>query len=62
MAATKGTGKSDGKAASVSRRSLLKGSATAAVLAAAKSLVPGGATVAWAAGPEQRRPCSAISR
>ena len=36
----------------VTRRSLLKGSATAALLAAAKSLVPGGASVAWAAGPE----------
>jgi nitrate/nitrite transport system substrate-binding protein len=37
---------------SVSRRSLLKGTGTAALLAAAKSLVPGGATVAFAAGAE----------
>ena len=36
----------------VSRRSLMKGGATAALVAAAKALVPGGATVAWAAGPE----------
>jgi nitrate/nitrite transport system substrate-binding protein len=36
----------------MSRRTLIKGSATAALVAAAKSLVPGGATVAWAAGPE----------
>ena len=36
----------------MSRRSLLKGGATAAVIAAAKTLVPGGANVAWAAGPE----------
>jgi nitrate/nitrite transport system substrate-binding protein len=36
----------------VTRRALLKGSATAALVAAAKSLVPGGASVAWAAGPE----------
>ena len=39
----------------MSRRSLMKGSATAALVAAAKSLVPGGATVAWAAGPETTR-------
>lgn len=37
---------------SLSRRSLLRASGTAALLAAAKSLVPGGATVAFAAGPE----------
>lgn len=37
---------------SLSRRSLLKASGTAALVAAAKSLVPGGATVAFAAGPE----------
>ncbi|MCC7253636.1 CmpA/NrtA family ABC transporter substrate-binding protein [Hyphomicrobium sp.] len=36
----------------VTRRTLIKGSATAALVAAAKSLVPGGASVAWAAGPE----------
>jgi nitrate/nitrite transport system substrate-binding protein len=36
----------------LSRRSLLKTSGTAALLAAAKTLVPGGANVAWAAGPE----------
>ncbi len=36
----------------ISRRSLLKGSGTAALLAAAKTLIPGGANVAWAAGPE----------
>jgi nitrate/nitrite transport system substrate-binding protein len=36
----------------ISRRSLLKGSATAAVLAAAKTALPFGAHVAWAAGPE----------
>ena len=39
-------------ATGVSRRSLLKSSATAALLAAAKSVVPGGANVAFAAGPE----------
>ncbi|MGL4397448.1 MAG: CmpA/NrtA family ABC transporter substrate-binding protein [Hyphomicrobium sp.] len=38
--------------ADVSRRTLLKTSATAALIAAAKSVVPGGASVAWAAGPE----------
>ena len=38
--------------APLSRRSLLKTSGTAALLAAAKTLVPGGANVAWAAGPE----------
>jgi nitrate/nitrite transport system substrate-binding protein len=36
----------------LSRRSFLQKSGTAALLAAAKSVVPGGATVAWAAGPE----------
>ncbi len=36
----------------VTRRVLLKSTGTAALLAAAKSLVPGGANVAWAAGPE----------
>lgn len=36
----------------VSRRQLLKTTGTAALVAAAKSLVPGGANVAWAAGPE----------
>jgi nitrate/nitrite transport system substrate-binding protein len=36
----------------ISRRSLLKGSATAAILAAAKTALPFGAHVAWAAGPE----------
>ena len=36
----------------VTRRSLLKTTGTAALLAAAKTLVPGGANVAWAAGPE----------
>jgi nitrate/nitrite transport system substrate-binding protein len=50
MAVTKDTAKVGGHA--VSRRSLLKGGATAAVIAAAKTLVPGGANVAWAAGPE----------
>ena len=39
----------------MSRRTLMKGSATAALVAAAKSLVPGGANVAWAAGPETTR-------
>jgi nitrate/nitrite transport system substrate-binding protein len=43
---------SDANSAGLSRRSMLKGTATAAVIAAAKTLVPGGATVAWAAGPE----------
>ena len=47
----KGMNGSDSKT-TMSRRSLLKTSGTAALLAAAKSLVPGGATVAWAAGPE----------
>jgi nitrate/nitrite transport system substrate-binding protein len=36
----------------LSRRSVLKGGATAAVLAAAKTALPFGAHVAWAAGPE----------
>jgi nitrate/nitrite transport system substrate-binding protein len=36
----------------LTRRSLLKTTGTAALLAAAKTLVPGGANVAWAAGPE----------
>jgi nitrate/nitrite transport system substrate-binding protein len=36
----------------LSRRRLLQGSATATLLAAAKSVVPGGANVAWAAGAE----------
>src|SRR3990172_1216348 len=40
------------KATKVSRRALLKGGATAAVLAAAKTAFPFGAHVAWAAGPE----------
>jgi nitrate/nitrite transport system substrate-binding protein len=39
-------------AGTVTRRSLLKTTGTAALLAAAKTLVPGGANVAWAAGPE----------
>jgi nitrate/nitrite transport system substrate-binding protein len=38
--------------AGLSRRAMLKGTGTAALLAAAKTLVPGGANVAWAAGPE----------
>jgi nitrate/nitrite transport system substrate-binding protein len=38
--------------AKLSRRSLLKTTGTAALLAAAKMVVPGGANVAWAAGPE----------
>jgi nitrate/nitrite transport system substrate-binding protein len=38
--------------ANLSRRSLLKTTGTAALLAAAKMVVPGGANVAWAAGPE----------
>jgi nitrate/nitrite transport system substrate-binding protein len=41
-----------GRRRGMSRRALLTGSATAALVAAAKSLVPGGASVAWAAGPE----------
>ncbi len=40
------------KTISVSRRSVLRTTGTAALLAAAKSLIPGGANVAWAAGPE----------
>lgn len=36
----------------LSRRSVLKSGATVALLAAAKTLVPGGANVAFAAGPE----------
>lgn len=36
----------------VTRRSLLKTTGTAALLTAAKTVVPGGANVAWAAGPE----------
>jgi nitrate/nitrite transport system substrate-binding protein len=36
----------------VSRRTLLKGTATAALLAAAKTALPFGAHTAWAAGPE----------
>jgi nitrate/nitrite transport system substrate-binding protein len=39
-------------AGKVTRRSLLKTTGTAALLAAAKTVVPGGANVAWAAGPE----------
>jgi nitrate/nitrite transport system substrate-binding protein len=39
-------------AGTVTRRSLLKTTGTAALLAAAKIVVPGGANVAWAAGPE----------
>lgn len=39
-------------AARLTRRSLLKTTGTAALVAAAKTLVPGGANVAWAAGPE----------
>ena len=42
----------NGNGLAISRRRLLKGSATAALLAAAKTVVPGGANVAWAAGPE----------
>src|SRR5688572_7970398 len=38
--------------ARLSRRAVLKGSATAAILAAAKTALPFGAHVAWAAGPE----------
>ena len=41
-----------GNITSLSRRSLLKYTGTAAVLAAVKSAFPGGANVAWAAGPE----------
>lgn len=41
--------------AQLNRRTLLRGSATAALLAAAKTLVPGGANVAWAAGPETNK-------
>jgi len=40
------------KSGAVSRRTLMRGTATAALLAAAKSAFPGGANVAWAAGPE----------
>ncbi len=46
------TGSGPGITTNVTRRSLLKTTGTAALLAAAKSLVPGGANVAWAAGPE----------
>jgi nitrate/nitrite transport system substrate-binding protein len=38
--------------AKLSRRAVLKGGATAAILAAAKTALPFGAHVAWAAGPE----------
>jgi nitrate/nitrite transport system substrate-binding protein len=38
--------------AKLTRRSLLKGTGTAALLAAAKTAFPAGAHVAWAAGPE----------
>jgi nitrate/nitrite transport system substrate-binding protein len=38
--------------AQLSRRAVLKGGATAALLAAAKTALPFGAHVAWAAGPE----------
>ncbi|WP_072393227.1 CmpA/NrtA family ABC transporter substrate-binding protein [Hyphomicrobium sp. CS1GBMeth3] len=41
-----------GNGAGLSRRAMLKGTGTAALIAAAKTLVPGGANVAWAAGPE----------
>jgi nitrate/nitrite transport system substrate-binding protein len=47
-----GEGLGAGRKVALSRRSLLKTTGTAALLAAAKTLVPGGANVAWAAGPE----------
>src|SRR5688572_3126172 len=37
---------------SMSRRAILKGTATAALLSAVKTAFPGGARIAWAAGPE----------
>ncbi len=55
MAGSKGAdikGQAKRGAKRLSRRTLMKGGATAALVAAAKSLVPGGASVAWAAGPE----------
>ena len=52
MAKTVSGGKGTLESHRVSRRGLLKTTGTAALLAAAKSLVPGGANVAWAAGPE----------
>ena len=45
-------GSSISETPTLSRRTLLKTSGTAALLAAAQGLVPGGAHVAWAAGPE----------
>jgi nitrate/nitrite transport system substrate-binding protein len=45
---TRGTKASNG----MSRRAILKGSATAALLSAVKTAFPGGAHIAWAAGPE----------
>ncbi|MFA5952730.1 MAG: CmpA/NrtA family ABC transporter substrate-binding protein [Hyphomicrobium sp.] len=51
MAKHSGTGK-NGTMRGITRRSVLKGTGTAALLAAAKTLVPGGANVAFAAGPE----------
>jgi nitrate/nitrite transport system substrate-binding protein len=44
--------KASATAAQISRRAVLKGGATAALLAAAKTALPFGAHVAWAAGPE----------
>ena len=46
------SGEVGGAGANVSRRSVLKGTGTAALLAAIKTAFPGGANVAWAAGPE----------
>lgn len=50
---TKGKSDQKGKAfGTLSRRRLLKVTGTAALASAARALVPGGANVAWAAGPE----------
>jgi nitrate/nitrite transport system substrate-binding protein len=51
MAGSRGMG-SASRGSAVSRRALLKGTGTAALLAAVKTAFPGGANVAWAAGPE----------
>ncbi len=51
MAGSRGS-KSAGHGSKVSRRALLKGTGTAALLAAVKTAFPAGARVAWAAGPE----------
>ena len=51
MAGSRGS-KSAPQGSVVSRRALLKGTGTAALLAAVKTAFPGGANVAWAAGPE----------